>query len=182
MQEEITWIRQIQRGDTDKFRLLYAKHQQRLWSLCWRFTCNVQDAEEQLQEIFMRVLRKLPKFQEKSSFSTWLYRLAVNHLINFKNRKKEGETILPEEHDRERFADPDLSLALMHAINELPPGYRQVFILHDQEGYGHDEIAKILNISAGTSRSQLYRARVALRERMKPTLQEGRVFHVAKTP
>lgn len=172
MEQELAWVRRIQNGETQYFQQLYQKHHRKLFSLCYRFTKNAQDAEEQLQEIFMRLLEKIGQFEEKSSFSTWLHRLAVNHLLNFTKRAgREAETLpLTEAAQQTTRARPDLGLVLRHAVSSLPGGFRTVFILHDQEGFPHDEIARILGCSPANSRSQLCRARLALRKILRPYL------------
>ncbi len=172
MEQELVWVRRIQNGETQYFQQLYQKHHRKLFSLCFRFTKNVQDAEEQLQEIFMRLLDKIGQFEEKSSFSTWLHRLAVNHLLNFVKREERGAEVLAlaEAPEQTTHARPDLSLILRHAVRSLPHGFRTVFVLHDQEGFPHEEIARMLGCSPANSRSQLCRARLALREKLNPYL------------
>lgn len=172
VEEERIWIQKIKRGDQGPFKDLYARHHRKLFSLCYRFTGNHTDAEDQMQEIFLKVIHKIEKFAGQSAFSTWMHRLATNHLINFTQRRKE-QYEAPLEHAQEQESqnrDVPLNLVLQQAIRELPEGYRNVFILHDQEGFKHDEIADILDISPATSRSQLTRARLALREKLKPML------------
>lgn len=168
--QELDWIREIKRGNTEYLEPLYEAYHGRIFALCLRFTRNRSDAEEQLQEIFMRILAKIDSFAERSSFSTWIYRLATNHLINFTNKGKGREEINLEEAPEGRALgrDHDLAMALRKAVADLPEGFRKVFILHDQQGLKHDEIGDILGISPATSRSQLCRARLALREVLKP--------------
>ena len=177
MEEETRWITNIKRGQTQYFEPLYQKHYRKLFNLSYRFTGNQSDAEEQLQEIFMRLLAKIKSFRGEANFGTWAHRLAVNHLINFVKRKQHREEPLdPEFHTgkEETFIGTDISLALEKAVQKLPDGFRNVFILHDQEGFKHDEIGRILGCSAATSRSQLCRARMQLRTFLKPILaKEG---------
>ncbi len=171
MEEEVFWIRRIKRGETHYFQNLYQKHHRKLFSLCYRFTRNLADAEDQLQEVFLRLLAKIDLFREESSFGTWAYRLAVNHLINFGKRTHKPEDDLHfSDSNGEKTVNPDLAMALEQAIDSLPDGFRKVFILHDREGYRHEEIAEMLGCSPATSRSQLCRARLALREKLKPTM------------
>ncbi len=171
--EEAFWIRQIKCGETRYLADLYERHKARLFSLCLRFTRNPSDAEEQLQEIFMRIMDKIDRFEEKSSFATWAYRLAVNHLINFKSRHAPERVGLDEAPEEQAPAgDPALRMALEKAVAALPEGFRKVFILHDSEGLKHEEIARILGCSAATSRSQLCRARLALRDQLGPLLRK----------
>lgn len=174
--DDAFWVSKIKRGETRYFENIYEQHKGKLYSLCYRFTRNSSDAEEQLQEIFMKLISKIDKFQGKSSFGTWLYRLAVNHLINYTKGDKHREDVALEEVKEEGATrgDPDLSMALRKAVQQLPEGFRKVFVLHDQEGLRHEEIAAILGCSPATSRSQLCRARLALRERLQPMLSRER--------
>ena len=170
--EEMFWIREIKRGETRYLENLYQAYHGKIYALCFRFTRNTGDAEEQMQEIFMRVMAKIDRFEEKSSFGTWVYRLATNHLINFTKSRKGREDISLDDSHEEGAPPPDTETALVlrQAIAALPEGFRKVFILHDQEGLRHDEIGSILGISPGTSRSQLSRARVAMRALLQPLL------------
>lgn len=173
MGEEAFWIEQIKNGRSEFFGDLYERHHRKLFALCFRFTGNMADAEEQLQEVFMRVLDKIHLFKGDSTFSTWAHRLTVNHLINFCRKRERNLTALhldqvPE--PSQKF-DPGIGMTLQKAIGELPDGYRNVLILHDQEGFRHEEIADFLGITAVTSRTQLSRARMNLRNKLKQTAQ-----------
>lgn len=172
IEEELIWIKKINAGDNAPFRQLYAKHHSKLFALCYRFTRSRSDAEDQLQELFMKILAKGSSFRGQSSFTTWLYRLATNHLINFQSRRRDyaQTSLVGQEPEATSERDVPLSLILKRALAELPEGFRNVFILHDQAGFNHGEIAKILQITASTSRSQLSRARLALRELLRPLL------------
>ena len=173
MTEEEVWIQKIKAGQTQYFTDLYDRYKGRLFSLSYRFTGNHGDAEEQLQEVFMRLLAKIDQFRGEASFATWAHRLAVNHLLNFSRREKSRGAHYVESPDREQGArsdNPDLALCLRQAIGELPHGFRKVFILHDQEGFKHEEIGQILGCSPATSRSQLSRARLSLREKLQGLL------------
>ncbi|QTD53651.1 RNA polymerase sigma factor [Sulfidibacter corallicola] len=174
MADESFWIEQIKKGNTHFFRLLYQAHYKMVFRLCYRFTRDVAEAEEQLQEVFMKVLGKLDGFRGDSAFSSWLYRLTTNHMLNHQTRvRRHANTIALDEslqgHHHEE--DPLMKAALARAIEQLPTGLRTVLILHDQEGLKHDDIAELLDISAGTSRSQLTRARMALRKKLEPLLR-----------
>ena len=172
VEEEITWIQNILAGKTRDFKKLYAKHHQRLYSLCYRFTGNAADAEEALQEIFMRLLDKLASFRADASFAAWARRVAVNYLIN-QRRANQTETVeLQQDEAVDATSEPSLAMALDQAVASLPEGFRKVFILHDREGYRHEEIAEIIGCSPATSRSQLCRARLALRDLLKPRLTQ----------
>ncbi len=154
-------------GDFANFPELHERYARRLFSICYQFTRNRQDAEDQLQEILLKVIAKIDSFRGESSFDTWLTRLSINHLSNFLSRGKARTEALDESQLAAKPSDPvaDIEQAqiLRLSIVELPQGYRNVFILHEQLGYSHLEIAEILGISASTSRSQLSRARAILR-------------------
>ena len=177
MEEEWLWIKAIRNGETHYFQNLYNKHRQKIYALCFRFTQNRADAEDQLQEIFLKLLKKVHLFQRQSAFSTWAHRLAVNHLINFlKHRGKRTESAIEDadEHGWDPEPQTELAAALKRAIAELPEGYRRVFLLHDQEGFQHEEIARMIGCNVTTSRSQLCRARLAMREKLQPLLRRSR--------
>jgi len=171
-------IEAAKRGDAEAFSVLYNLHKRRVYTLCLRMLGNVSAAEDMTQEAFLHLFRKIDSFRGESAFSTWLHRLTVN-LVLMHLRKKGlqlvslEETINPAEEDAPRrdfgSADQRLSgsvdrVTLERAVAELPPGYRLVFILHDVEGYEHNEIATMLECSTGNSKSQLHKARLKLRE------------------
>ena len=170
-------IAKAQQGDVACFEALYAQHKRRVFSLCLRMSKNHEEAEDYTQEAFLQLYRKIASFRSESAFSTWLYRLAVNVVLMRFRRKGIAETSLEEslepQHDdgpQREFGAPDISLVgsvdrltLEHAIAELSPGYRMIFVLHDVEGYEHNEIAEMLGCSIGNSKSQLHKARMKLR-------------------
>lgn len=180
-------IRLAQQGDAVAFERLYRLHSRRVYSLCLRMVGNTAEAEDLTQEAFLQLFRKIATFRGESAFSTWLHRLAVN-VVLMKLRKKSGtETSLEEvtEPDEESggprrdFGAPDLTLTgsidrlnLQRAVEQLPPGYKAVFVLHDMQGYEHNEIATIMGCSIGNSKSQLHKARMRLRELLHEVLRE----------
>ena len=163
------------------FEMLYALHKRRVYSLCLRMLGNVAEAEDLTQEAFLQLYRKIATFRGDSAFSTWLHRLAVNVVLM--HLRKKGlpqvsleETLEPSQEDgpRKDIGARDLTLSgsvdrvtLERAIENLPPGYRLVFVLHDVEGYEHNEIAGMLECSIGNSKSQLHKARMKLRDLLK---------------
>ena len=157
-------------GDPDAFRALYAAHAPRVHALCLRLEHDAATAEELTQDVFVRAWQKLDGFRGEAAFGTWLHRLAVNLMLEARgskarDRQRHAESeVLPELSARR--TTPDEAMDLEDALRELPPGMRQVFTLHDVEGYRHEEIGELLGISSGTSKSQLHRARMALRERL----------------
>ena len=180
-------IRLAQRGDAAAFERLYQLHSRRVYSLCLRMVGNTAEAEDLTQEAFLQLFRKISTFRGESAFSTWLHRLAVN-VVLMKLRKKSGkETSLeqvtePDEESgspRRDFGELDLKLSgsldrvnLQRAVDQLPPGYKAVFVLHDVQGYEHNEIADIMGCSIGNSKSQLHKARMRLRELLHEVVRE----------
>jgi RNA polymerase sigma-70 factor (ECF subfamily) len=172
-------------GDPEAFSKLYALHKRRVYTLCLRMLGNVSEAEDMTQEAFLHLFRKIGSFRGESAFSTWLHRLTVN-LVLMQLRKKGlqlvslEETINPSEEDAPKrdfgSRDPHLTgsvdrVTLERAVASLPPGYRMVFVLHDVEGYEHNEIATMLECSTGNSKSQLHKARLKLRELLRESGQ-----------
>jgi RNA polymerase sigma-70 factor (ECF subfamily) len=172
-------IRRAQQGDAEAFERIYRLHNRRVYALCLRMVGNTAEAEDLTQDAFMQLFRKIGTFRGESAFSTWLHRLAVNVVLMRLRKKTLAETSLDEVTDpdedvggpRKDIGGPDLRLSgsvdrvnLERAVGQLPPGYRSVFVLHDVQGYEHNEIAAIMNCSIGNSKSQLHKARMRLRE------------------
>ncbi|HSK09433.1 MAG TPA: RNA polymerase sigma factor [Vicinamibacterales bacterium] len=160
-------------GDRDAFEGLYRQHAGRLYNLAWRMSGGASDADDLLQEIFMQAYRKLDSFKGDASLGTWLYRLGVNLCLD-RLRSRQGrmdlvtdsmdEESAPEVAAPGRPAESNATrMDLERAIALLPPSYRSAFVLHDVEGYQHDEIARMLDISEGSSKSLLHKARRRLR-------------------
>lgn len=178
---EAVAIARAKRGDVKAFEHLYHLHKNRVYSLCLRMLGNPAEAEDLTQEAFLQLFRKVQTFRGESAFSTWLYRLAVNVVLM--HLRKKGfpavsleETTEPEheEEPRREIGAQDLRLVgsidrvmLERAVEKLPPGYRLVFVLHDIEGYEHNEIAEMLGCSIGNSKSQLHKARLRLRDLLR---------------
>jgi len=175
-------------GDMQAFEELYGRYHRRLYNLCLRMTRSHAEAEDLTQEAFIQIHHKIGSFRGESALMTWLYRLTTNVvLMNFRKHSvrrerttEDGET--PESNDKQAAAPTQKMavdrLALDSAISKLAPGYRAVFILHDIEGYEHAEIARICGNSVGTSKSQLHKARMKLRELLRqerpPQQQQSR--------
>ena len=172
-------IRRAQQGDAEAFERIYRLHNRRVYALCLRMVGNTAEAEDLTQEAFLQLFRKIGTFRGESAFSTWLHRLAVNVVLMRLRKKTLAQTSLEEvtEPDedvggpRKDIGGPDLRLSgsvdrvnLERAVEQLPPGYRSVFVLHDVQGYEHNEIATIMNCSIGNSKSQLHKARMRLRQ------------------
>jgi RNA polymerase sigma-70 factor, ECF subfamily len=157
-------------GDVRAFERLYRTHVARIHSLVRRMTGG-RDSDELTQDIFVRAWQKLGSFRGDSAFATWLHRLAVNVVIE---RFRSEQTMRQRLHNGEEIfntlagpsASRDLPLDFETALEKLPAGAREIFVLHDVEGYKHHEIATMLEISAGTSKAQLHRARMMLRKHL----------------
>ena len=149
------------------FERLYRTHAARIHALCRRMA-GPEEADDLAQEVFVRAWRKLPSFRGEAAFGTWLYRIALNalsahRLAARRNRERlvDGEGLVERLPARRRSGD--LRMDLDRALEDLPQGARAIFVLHDVEGFKHEEIAEQLAISVGTSKSQLHRARLLLR-------------------
>lgn len=173
-------IARAQRGDEAAFSTLFEAHKRRVYSLCLRMTGNTAEAEDLSQEAFLQLFRKIATFRGESAFSTWLHRLVVNVVLMHLRKKELPQVSLDEsetgqeEPVKRDYGDDDRRLmgsvdrlSLLKAIAELPPGYRAIFVLHDVEGYEHNEIAQIMNCSVGNSKSQLHKARMKLRDGLR---------------
>lgn len=160
-------------GGLASFEELYRRHFNRVYCIALRMTRNTAQAEDLAQEVFVQVYRKIATFRGESAFSTWLHRMAVNQvLMHFRKPSsrreaitKDGEPPVEIARGTENPSRPPVidRIALDEAIAQLPVGYRTVFVLHDVEGYEHGEIARMLGVVEGTSKSQLHKARMKLR-------------------
>jgi RNA polymerase sigma-70 factor, ECF subfamily len=174
-------IEKAKEGSEEAFQALYDRHKRRVYSLCLRMTANTAEAEDLTQEAFLQLYRKIRTFRGESAFSTWLHRLSVNVVLMHLRKKSLPSVSLEEttqggddDAPKKDFGADDLALSgsidrmqLQRAVNDLPPGYRTIFVLHDVEGYEHNEIAEIVGCSIGNSKSQLHKARMKLRDLLK---------------
>ncbi|MGQ0541686.1 MAG: RNA polymerase sigma factor [Blastocatellia bacterium] len=165
------------KGDMVAFEEVYQRHHRRVYSICLRMLQNAFEAEDLTQDVFIQLYRKIGSFRGDSAFTTWLHRMTVNQVlmhfrkrnVKFEKTTEEGETpdqIVAGTADPLRMPIVD-KIALEIAIDQLPPGYKNVFVLHDVEGFEHEEVARILGCSVGTSKSQLHKARLKLRKLLK---------------
>lgn len=185
---EASLIQRAQRGDEDAFATLYQLHKKRVYSVCLQMTKDVADAEDLTQEAFLQVFRSVNSFRGDSAFSTWLYRIAVNTVLMKLRRRKApplvslDEPISTESPSWKReVGKVDLALsgaidriALRRAVEELPAGCRQIFDLHEIEGFQHHEIAEMLQCSIGNSKSQLHKAKLKMRDVLFPKRKSQR--------
>jgi RNA polymerase sigma-70 factor (ECF subfamily) len=174
---DLDLVKRAQEGDADAFASLFHAHKARIYSVCLRMTNNAAEAEDLTQDAFMQVFRKLATFRGDSALSTWLYRIAVNTVLMHFRKKALRQVSLDEPYSqdakvvRREYGSRDDRLvgcvdriALARAIKDLPDGYRTIFLLHEVEGYEHQEIAELLDCSVGNSKSQLHKAKLRIRE------------------
>lgn len=186
---DLELVKRAQEGDSDAFAALFHAHKGRVYSICLRMTNNTAQAEDLTQDAFLQVFRKLDTFKGNSALSTWLYRIAVNTVLMHFRKKALKQISLDEPSSQDvkqvrreygsrdgRLSGSVDRIALIRAIKDLPAGYRTIFLLHEVEGYEHQEIAKILDCSVGNSKSQLHKAKLRIREFLQqPANNEVRV-------
>ncbi|MEP6947274.1 MAG: RNA polymerase sigma factor [Acidobacteriota bacterium] len=170
---DIDLCRAATTGSMPAFEMLYQRYHRRTYSLCLRMTSSQTEAEDLTQEVFIQLFRKIGSFRGDSAFSTWLHRMTVNQvLMHFRRRSVKNERTSDDGEMPEQTvigtANPNKMpvidrIALKNAIAQLPHGYKSVFVLHDIEGFEHEEVARMMGISVGTSKSQLHKARLKLR-------------------
>lgn len=178
---EALLVNRCRRGDPGAFEEIYRRHSPRVYSLAYRLTGSLADAEDLLQEAFLLVHRKLDSFKGDSALGTWIYRLATNCCVDFLRSRQHREDQATETLDEALPPTPRAAAALRvehldleRAIARLPPGYRSAFVLHDVEGFGHNEVAAMLGIAEGTSKSQVHKARMRLRDLLAGAQMTGR--------
>jgi len=163
-------VARCQAGDVEAFETIYRQHASRLYTLACRMAGSPEDGEDLLQEIFLQAYRKLGSFKGDATLGTWLYRLALNHCLDYVRSRRakmnkltsaiEGEIACEPAARRET---PITRLDLERAVERLPEGCREAFVLHDVEGFDHKEVGRLLGIAEGTSKSQVFKARMKLR-------------------
>lgn len=178
---DLELARRCREGDTGAFDELYRAHAGRLYNLVFRMTGSAHEAEDLLQEVFLHAYRKLASFRGDSSLGTWLYRLAVNQCLDFLRGRQTKMTRVTSSLDDDNAVEPAAAMPVVptavsridleRAIARLPDGCRAAFVLHDIEGFEHNEVARLLGVSEGTSKSQVHKARTKLRAMLAATLQ-----------
>lgn len=166
-------VRLAQDGDMAAFEALYRATVGRVYALCLRMVADVGRAEELTQDVFVRAWEKLATFRGESAFTSWLHRLAVNVVLGEARSRKRREGRLESRDDLSEVGDPikitpGVGMDLERAIAGLPRQARAVFVLHDVEGYRHEEIARLMAMAVGTSKAHLHRARKLLRKALEP--------------
>jgi len=173
-------VRMAQQGNGDAFATLFHSHKGKVYSICLRMTGNTAEAEDLTEDAFLQVFRKLASFRGDSAFSTWLYRVTVNTVLMHFRKRGLKQISLDEpvnrpagpqkrEHGKidDRLSGSLDRIDLARALQELPTGYRTIFLLHEIDGYEHHEIAELLRCSVGNSKSQLHKAKVRMRDLLK---------------
>jgi RNA polymerase sigma-70 factor (ECF subfamily) len=171
-------IGRVLAGDPSAERALYDAHVDRVFRLVYRMAGDLDRAQDYTQETFIRAFSRLAEFRGEAALSTWLGSIAISITLNGLRkvkRSREREVVLDDGLTTGRItpeAEPDLKVRLAQAIDDLPDGYRVVFVMHDVEGYTHEEIASSLGVHPGTSKAQLFRARARLRESLADFVKE----------
>jgi RNA polymerase sigma-70 factor, ECF subfamily len=174
---EVQLIRQACEGNGSAVRSLYERYAPRVYAVVRRIAGDDDLAQDYAQEAWIRAIRALPTFRGDARFSTWLHRIAVNSALQALRKadsRNRREAPLPENiavHPAE--GDALLGDLLERAMDQLPEGMRQILILHDVEGYTHEEIGELLGVTSGTSKSQLFKARGKMRELLRPAVAGG---------
>jgi RNA polymerase sigma-70 factor, ECF subfamily len=173
------------RGDPEAFEQLYRAHAGRLYTLIFRMAGSTQEAEDLLQDVFLTAHRKLGSFRGQSSLGTWLYRMAVNHCLDFLRGRQAKMAKATASLDDDEALEPAAVMPMVptavsridleRAIARLPAGCRAAFVLHDVEGFEHNEVARLLGVSEGTSKSQVHKARTKLRAMLSSTRSDTTV-------
>ncbi len=165
-------LRRARAGDLQAFEQLYRGLVGRVYAMCLRMTADPARAQDQTQETFVRAWRALGTYRGETGFSAWVRRIAINVVLG--DRRTQSRRIQERPLDGPRAVEypthaaaPGSEIDLERAVSRLPPRAREVFVLHDVEGYRHDEIGVLLDVSSGTSKSQLHRARKLLREALR---------------
>jgi RNA polymerase sigma-70 factor (ECF subfamily) len=196
---DLDLVQRAQQGDSDAFASLFHAHKSKISSVCLRMTNNIAEAEDLMQDAFLQAFRKLASFRGDSALSTWLYRIAINTVLMHFRKKKLQQVSLDAPYGQDAAADQKTPsreygrsddrlvgivdrIALTRAIAELPTGYRTIYLLHEVEGYEHQEIAEMLHCSVGNCKSQLHKAKLRIRELLLGAQKKIRAANRARAP
>ncbi len=192
--EDVPLVEQTQQGDIAAFARLVTKYQDRVFNTCWRLCGNYEDARDLTQDAFLKALEAIGSFRGTAGFYTWLFRIAVNVSISHRRKQRHAPRLSLHDEEGRRLVDSQASgllrrgspgegvdpsagaqateehSLLLRALNELEDDYRTILVLRDVEGFDYQEIGEILDLSPGTVKSRLHRARMALREKLGPLL------------
>lgn len=173
-------IERVKKGKADLFEILVRRYEGKLFALAWRMLHNRADAEDAVQEAFVKAYRALKRFRGEAKFSTWLYRIAVNHILN---RLRKASRLRRRDLDLERIPSiltpsdaarqKELEVAVARATDQLPPRQRAIFHMRYEEERSHAEIAEILGISEGASKASYHHAVTKLRKSLKGFVPQG---------
>ena len=174
MMADLVTVERARGGDAEAFRLLVEQHSRPIFKVAYRMTGNEHDADDVVQETFLRAYRQLGRFEERANFGTWLHRIAVNEVLtherNHGTRAESDEEAVEDAQavpmEVQRGYDAGEVMDVERALATLPPGSRHVVVLQTVYGYSHEEVAEMLGIAVGTCKAQLHRGRRLLRERM----------------
>jgi RNA polymerase sigma-70 factor (ECF subfamily) len=191
-QEDLMLAAQVSEAcDMSNFEELYKRYFKKIYTICLKMTSNPADAEDLAQEVFIHIQRTLKSYRGDSSLSSWLHRVTVNHvLMRFRKKSVRSESVtsdgempdVPSAPDGETASAPMLNrIAISEAVSNLSKGYRRIFLMHDLLGYGHEEIARKLGISIGTSKSQLYKARLKMRAMITNRVPDKKTMNTSYT-
>jgi len=150
------------------FEELYRQFKSKVFGTAYRMLSNYADAEDVTQDVFVKVFKKLSSFRGDAAVSTWIYRITINACLDFRRKRKRQEALPLSEEAEQVSVGLSLGRLIEGLIPKMPAGYREVFILHDIQGLKHVEIARVLGITDGASKSQLHRARAFLRRELSP--------------
>ena len=179
---ETELIQRAQQGDAEAVESLYRLHADRVYTVVRRLAGDAAQADDWAQEAWLRAIRALPSFRGQAMFSTWLHRIAINCALYGRRRRerlRSREAELPEEVAvAGREAPPLLRMRLERALERLPEGMRRVMVLHDVEGYTHEEIGAMLGVAPGTCKSQLFKARAKMRAMLRETVEGEAVCRI----
>jgi len=187
---DIQLVERCRAGDMEAYSALVRRHQDRVLNVIYRFVSDYEDARDIAQEVFIKAYRGLSSFEGKAQFGTWVYRIAVNAAISHarkKSRRKPALSLSAEDDEGHNPGDPpdtseepsrvldakERRALIERAIDSLDPDHRAVVVLKDIEGYDYEEIADMIGCPKGTVKSRLHRARMELREKLKPLLSEA---------
>lgn len=165
-------IRRCQDGDTEAMEMVYIGYKSSLFNLAYRFIGNYSSAEDLTQDIFITIFTHIDRLRFPEAFNSWLYRIAVNTCMSFARKKGKAKEVSFHEMENTNHSEDDenpIKGHLEQAITILPPKQKTVFLLHDVQGFTHDEIAQIMKSSEGTSKSQLFKARMKIRNYLRST-------------
>lgn len=167
LQKDASLVDRCQAGDERAMQVLFERHRQKVYAMALRLTGSVSDAEDVLQETFLKAWRSMGSFRKEASVGTWLCRIAINTSRDLQRRRQRAP-VLSDPEAKLDVPDTGNRLALQAALRQLPEGYREVLVMHDVLGLDHREIAEVLEVQVGTSKSQLHKARARMRAILSP--------------